>query len=46
MKNHSVPEQLPKMVNNLKKVWQTIWGGVGNNQRSEAKIMEAIRSMR
>lgn len=41
-----MPEPLPEMAKNLKQVWQANWEYLGNNQKSEANITEAISIMR
>jgi hypothetical protein len=41
-----MPEPLPDMAINLKQVWQANWEGLASNQKSEAKITEAISNMR
>ena len=41
-----MPEPLPKMAVNLKKVWQANWEGLGKNQDNAVKITKAITEMR
>jgi len=41
-----MPEPLPEMARNLKKIWQANWEGLGKDQKSAMKITEAITTMR
>ncbi|MFW2440789.1 MAG: hypothetical protein ACN4GR_15645 [Arenicellales bacterium] len=41
-----MPEPLPEMAEDLKKVWQENWEGLAKDQKSAAKITEAISTMR
>jgi len=41
-----MPEPLPEMATNLKKIWQTNWEGLGESQDNAVKITKAITEMR